>query len=91
MSTAQPPQSLAKLEMSLMQTSLVLLGFEVAHSVMLLAQLPQAERMSPLPNLQERSPALMLASYPFTETLAKATDAKAAARTRALYMVIRVE
>ena len=38
MSTAQPPQSRANDAMSLTHTCFVLLGFEEAHSVMLLAQ-----------------------------------------------------
>lgn len=56
MSTAQPPQSAANEAMSLTHTCSVLLGFEVAHSVMLLAQVPHFFRMSPLPNLQSRAP-----------------------------------
>ena len=56
MSTAQPPQSPANEAMSLTQIWAVLLGFEAAHSVMLLAQVPHFFRMSPLPNLQSRAP-----------------------------------
>ena len=56
MLTAQPPQSPANEAISLMQISSVLLGFEVAHSVMLWAQVPHFFRMSPLPNLQSREP-----------------------------------
>ena len=62
MLTAQPPQSPAKLPISLMQvTFFVLFGAE-AHSVMAWAHLPHLPRIAPLPNLQSSGLALMLDS-----------------------------